>query len=130
LCSVHVIIKVESGQMKNATILTQDIYRMENLTENAIYAHSTSTLSFRKGNPMHLTIIATRVDFDEVHCKFVGEEMMPHHCGHDRLCLTMRGYQQLVGALICSQEAGPYPGDITLKIVEQDFEKWQNKATG
>jgi hypothetical protein len=76
---------------------------------------------------MHLTIIATRTDINEVHCKFVGEEMMPHHCGHDRLCFTLRGYQQFAGALLRSQDAG-YIGAIAFKIVEQDFDKWQSKA--
>jgi hypothetical protein len=72
---------------------------------------------------MHLTIIATRTDFDEIHCKFIGEEMMPHHCGHDRLCFTMRGYQQFLGLLMHSSKAVIY-----IRIVEQDFDKWQSKA--
>jgi hypothetical protein len=79
---------------------------------------------------MHLKIIATRVDFDEVYCKFVGDEISPKHDGFDRLTFTMRGYQQFVGALIHSQEMwkGLHPDNLTLKIVEQDFDKWQSKA--
>ena len=67
---------------------------------------------------MHITIIATQTDQDEVHCKFVGPELTPNRCYHDRLCLTLAGYRDLIRALDSAQ-----PG-FTYSLIEQDFNQW------
>lgn len=78
---------------------------------------------------MHLTIIATQTDQNEVHCKFAGPDIMPNNCRHDRLCFTLTGYQGFMRTLDTAQGSGTYQSFFSYSLVEQDFDKWQKPAT-
>lgn len=71
---------------------------------------------------MHITIIATQTDQDEVHCKFVGAELTPNRCHHDRLCFTLDGYQDFMRALDSAQPC------FTYSLIEQDFGQWAKET--
>ena len=72
---------------------------------------------------MHITIIATQTDADEVHCKFVGAELTPNRCHHDRLCFTLAGYQAFMRVMDSAQGTqgkGTYQSFFSYSLIEQD----------
>ena len=71
---------------------------------------------------MHITIIATQTDVDEVHCKFVGAEIDPKRSNLNRLCFTLTGYQDFMRALDSAQPC------FTYSLIEQDFSRWKEAA--
>ena len=76
---------------------------------------------------MHITIIATQTDADEVHCKFVGAELTPNRCHHDRLCFTLAGYQAFMRVMDSAQGTqgkGTYQSFFSYSLIEQDFNQW------
>lgn len=77
---------------------------------------------------MHITIIATQTDQDEVHCKFVGAEVDPKISNLNRLCFTLRGYQDFMRAMDCAQGNGTYQRFFSYVLIEQDFNQWTKEA--
>ena len=77
---------------------------------------------------MHITIIATQTDQDEVHCKFVGPELTPNRCAHDRLCFTLAGYQAFMRVLDSAQGKGTYQSFFSYSLIEQDFNQWTKES--
>ena len=77
---------------------------------------------------MHITIIATQTDADEVHCKFVGAEIDPKRSNLNRLCFTLAGYQAFMRALDLAQGKGTYQSFFSYSLIEQDFNEWKEGA--
>ena len=72
---------------------------------------------------MHITIIATQTDADEVHCKFVGAEIDPKRSNLNRPCFTLAGYRDFMRALDSAQPC------FTYSLIEKDFNQWTKEDT-
>ena len=80
---------------------------------------------------MHIAIIATQTDADEVHCKFVGAEIDPKRSNLNRLCFTLAGYQAFMRVMDSAQGTQgkeTYQSFFSYSLIEQDFNQWTREG--